>query len=135
MFLIPNNKVACEPFPSLAIEKQGTKGFVTAKQKTTLSATKVVYAPMMPLWNQQPAASSPLNWLTPGNTVFVRGDAILNFGREVYSFGEDGPKFILVPFDYIMAVEQGDYVFPLNLNPPYQQVVNIPLGGQLPRQF
>lgn len=120
MFQVPNNKVACEPFQSLAIEKQGTKAFVTAKQKTSLMGTKVVFAPLSPPFNVLQTPSHGLGWLKPGDTVFVRGDATPQFGREIYWTGEEGTgqKFILVPFDAIQLVDTLDVPFHFQLTTP-----------------
>jgi len=84
---VPNRKVACTPFESLAIETQGT-AFKTVKQKTTLYRLKVL------IGNER---------FSVGSFVFVRGDVVtLPWTKEVFEQG--GDRFILVPEDFIQLV-------------------------------
>jgi hypothetical protein len=89
MYLIPNNRIACEPFESLAIQTTG-KTFVTAKQKNSAYITRVVYP------------SKDCDDLLPGDSIFVKGtDMTLEWAKEVFEIG--GKKVILVPLANALA--------------------------------
>lgn len=89
MIRIPNKKIACTPFESLAIQKTGTN-FITAKQKSELMETKVLFPDTEDVYEA-------------GQRVFIRGDAMtLPWTREVFEF--QGTKFILVPMDAVQMV-------------------------------
>jgi hypothetical protein len=100
MIRIPNDMIACEPFVNVGIEKQGNT-FVTAKQKNSLFATKVVYQNIREFSNGN-FQGYPYR---AGDTVYVRGDAMtLPWTKEVLDLG--GRKVILVPCAYIQAVDK-----------------------------
>ena len=85
-FQAVNNRIACKPFESLAIETQGST-FKTVKQKTSL-------LPLEVLWGNYNLE------YRPGDTIYVRGDVTtLPWTREVFEV--DGMKFILVPAECI----------------------------------
>ncbi len=85
---VPNNRVACTPFESLAIETTGG-AFKTVKQKTSLLRTKVV------MGNSD---------YPEGVLVYLRGDVVtLPWTKEIFEV--DGQKFILVPQEHIQLVK------------------------------
>lgn len=85
---IPNNQVACKPFPNVGLQTQGS-GFITIKQKTSLLETEVIW----------------------GNETFARGMKVCILGddhtmiwtKTVYN--RNGTEFILVPCNRILLVE------------------------------
>jgi hypothetical protein len=84
---VPNNRVACSPFESLAIETSGS-AFKTVKQKNSLLRLSVVAG------NERYLA---------GTYVYVRGDVItMPWTKEIFEL--DGTKFIIVPEEAIQLV-------------------------------
>lgn len=107
MFKVLNNQVACVPLGSLAVETTGKdKGFMTAKQKSTLASTEVVFPPVY-----DPA--KPGTALKAGDKVYFRADEIGQWLRHVYTVRMKSPitkeecdvSFVLVPLDQIKLVE------------------------------
>ena len=92
MMICPNKRVACEPFQSLALEKEG-KSFVTVKEKTTLFPMKVVMSTVSETGSEK---------YHVGDTVWVRGDTkVLQWAKDVFEI--NGQKFILVPEEIIQV--------------------------------
>lgn len=90
MILVPNKRVACEPFSSLAMEQQG-KTFVHVKEKTSLFPLKVLFETS---WTH---GQTPYH---QDDIVWVRGDTkVLQWAKDVFEV--QGKKFILVPEEYI----------------------------------
>lgn len=89
---VTNSQIACFPI-STTIEKEQHTGFVTAKQKTQLISTVVVFGDKKDYW--------------PGTTVYLRGECIsAPWARLVYTVGNE--KFILVPIsDVVMLEDKG----------------------------
>lgn len=108
---IPNDYIACSPPASRSLEKQGTKGFVTAKQAVELLPLKVVFGAA--------AGKHPYN---PGDTVWIRGAATtLTWTKEKYDLG--GELVILVPASEIQAWQ------PVPV--PWTGIVQGPAGTQI----
>lgn len=92
---VPNRRIACTPFETLALEAQGT-AFKTVKEKNDLFKLKVL------IGNER---------YRPGLVVYVRGDIkTMPWTREVFTIKDEhlqaDVKFILVPEDYIQLVER-----------------------------
>lgn len=89
-----NNYVACKPFETLAIQKQGSN-FITVKQKSSLYWTEVIY-------------NVDHNFAVgPGTKVAVAGtDLTLPWSRTVYN--NDGVEFILIPMTNVLLVHRPD---------------------------
>lgn len=94
-FYVPVNKVALTPFPTLAVEKQNTTGFVTVKNKLTLVPLKVVFG-------NENADGTPI-YAPTHSTAFVRGDSVTQpWAKEVYEV--NGIQFIIAPIDAVQLV-------------------------------
>lgn len=82
-----NRRVACKPFETLQIEKQG-RSFVTIKNKQSLVGLEVIFGN---------------NDYRVGWTVYVRGDVVtLPWAKEKYQLQDK--EFILVPDEAIQIV-------------------------------
>lgn len=89
MIVAFNKRVACTPFTSLSLEKEG-KTFAHVKEKTTLFELKVVFE------------TEDFDTV-PGQSVWVRGDTkTLQWAKDVFEV--QGKQFILVPREYIQLV-------------------------------
>lgn len=96
-FYVPANKVALTPFPTLAVEKQNTSGFVTVKNKLSLVPLKVVFG------NENSTGTTI--YAPTHSTAFVRGDSVTQlWAKEIYEV--DGIQFILAPVDAVQLVSR-----------------------------
>jgi hypothetical protein len=97
MFQVLNNRIAIEPLGSLAVETTGKeKGFVIAKQKSTLASSRVVFAPV----------SAPS--IKEGDRVYFRADETGQYLRHVYNVivGDKEVSFVLMPIDQLQLVDR-----------------------------
>jgi hypothetical protein len=84
-----NDKIACKPFPSMSVEKDFKGGMVVPKQKGTIQKLEVVF----PSSNLAPSA------------IWVRAEQFtLQWAKDIFDL--DGVKFILVPKDQILLIQQ-----------------------------
>jgi hypothetical protein len=89
-FLVPNKKVAAEPFPAAGQQARVVKGVVQPMNQSVLVPLKVVFQS---------------GEFAPGWTVYVRTklrDSSL-IGKEVFEAG--GQPFILVPEEEVVLVD------------------------------
>lgn len=88
-----NRVVACTPFNKQHLETVVKGGFAMVDKKVQLQELKVV------LHAAEPS-------LAPGDTVWVRGDAVVQpWAKEVFTV--EGREFILVPANVIQVVKSG----------------------------
>lgn len=86
-----NDRVACTPFPTNAVEKNVTgRGFATAKQTISLTALTVVYG------NEK---------IPAGSTVYVRGDLCLD-GDAKRVFEVEGKSVVFIPISEIKLINR-----------------------------
>ncbi len=104
-----NNYIACEPFPSLAIEIEKKSGFALVKQKNQLYETKVVYR--YTSGNSQ----NSLKQLEPGWKVYLNAEDVKTqkWGSKVFRLGPEPSEgesdnrtpFILIPETAILMYD------------------------------
>lgn len=102
--------VACEPWPSLAVEKEVKGGFVTAKQRSAFLTTKVVFT------SYCLAGNSPdkIEYL-PGMTVYVDAETARGhmWSKKIFKIGpepvdgapDERVSVIMIPENFIMMVD------------------------------
>ncbi len=90
-----NDKVACEPFKTNAVEKNDSgRGFVTVKQKTTLTPLKVIFGtPNIPI----------------GTIIYVRGDLCVDPAAK-QEYEVEGQRVVFIPINEIKLIKRfGSY--------------------------
>jgi len=82
--------VALEPFPAMSVEKNQKSGFTTIRQKTELTALKVVY-------------DSEDRRFRRGDIAYVMADQYSHpWAKAVYEVGAE--KFVLAPNNVIQGL-------------------------------
>lgn len=85
-----NKKVACEPFPEMAVEKETRGGMVVPKQRGALTKLRVVFGDDGDFYC--------------GSFIWVRSESFIQqWAKDVYEL--DGKRFILVPADAILLIQ------------------------------
>jgi hypothetical protein len=87
-----NKLIACKPFKEVAIKTKIEKGFGGIEQKQSLISTEV----LLSFFGDHNLV------FTPGDTVWLYGDALSHhvWSRKVYNV--DNLEFILIPFESIV---------------------------------
>jgi sporulation protein YlmC with PRC-barrel domain len=93
-----NKKVACKPFEKTSIEKEIKGGFAMVKQSVSVASLEVVFDFIL-------NTETDTDFIVEeGDSVYVKGDmSAAVWAKEVLEI--DSKKFILVPWDCVIAIE------------------------------
>lgn len=92
--LIPNDRIACEPFASLSLQVKTKGAFATVQQKNGTMRTKVVHA-------YRGGENCP--YIAPGDEIIIDGnDTSHEWAKRRFEI--DGREIILIPRANVLAI-------------------------------